>query len=43
MAKWIRIDHKGREVFGTLDGESVRVHSGDMFGNPPADRRDACH
>jgi 2-keto-4-pentenoate hydratase/2-oxohepta-3-ene-1,7-dioic acid hydratase in catechol pathway len=34
MAKWIRIDHKGREVFGTLDGENVKIHSGSLFGNP---------
>jgi 2-keto-4-pentenoate hydratase/2-oxohepta-3-ene-1,7-dioic acid hydratase in catechol pathway len=34
MAKWIRINHKGREVFGTLDVENVKIHSGSLFGNP---------
>jgi 2-keto-4-pentenoate hydratase/2-oxohepta-3-ene-1,7-dioic acid hydratase in catechol pathway len=34
MAKWIRFSHQGREVFGTLDGDNVRIHSGNLFGNP---------
>lgn len=36
MAHWIRFAHAGREGFGTLDGEDVRVHSGDLFGAPAA-------
>jgi 2-keto-4-pentenoate hydratase/2-oxohepta-3-ene-1,7-dioic acid hydratase in catechol pathway len=34
MAKWIRINHQGRECFGTLDGDNVRIHSGNLFNNP---------
>jgi len=34
MAKWIRIAVGGKECFGTLEGESVKVHGGDMFDNP---------
>lgn len=32
MALWIRFDDAGREGFGTLDGNTITVHSGDMFG-----------
>ena len=31
MAKWIRFEHNGNTGFGTLDGDSIIVHSGDMF------------
>jgi len=34
MAKWIRINHQGRECFGTLDGDNVRIHSGNLFSHP---------
>jgi 2-keto-4-pentenoate hydratase/2-oxohepta-3-ene-1,7-dioic acid hydratase in catechol pathway len=32
MAQWIRFEHSGAPKFGQLHGETVRVHSGDMFG-----------
>jgi 2-keto-4-pentenoate hydratase/2-oxohepta-3-ene-1,7-dioic acid hydratase in catechol pathway len=31
MAHWIRFEHQGRAGFGVLEGESIKVHSGDMF------------
>ncbi|HWB45381.1 MAG TPA: 2-dehydropantoate 2-reductase [Hyphomicrobiaceae bacterium] len=31
MAKWIRFDRKGSVGFGTLEGDTIAVHSGDMF------------
>ncbi len=31
MTLWVRFEHGGVEGFGTLDGESVAVRSGDMF------------
>ena len=34
MAKWVRVSHRGRECFGTLDGDIIKVHTGDMFANP---------
>ncbi len=33
MSRWARVAHDGRELFGTLDGDTLRVHSGDMFAN----------
>ncbi len=33
MAHWIRFEHQGRAAFGVLEGESIRVHAGDMFGS----------
>lgn len=30
--KWLRFASKGRTGFGTLDGDTVAVYSGDMFG-----------
>jgi 2-keto-4-pentenoate hydratase/2-oxohepta-3-ene-1,7-dioic acid hydratase in catechol pathway len=32
MALWVRFEAGGETGFGTLDGEGVKVHSGDMFG-----------
>lgn len=32
MAHWIRYAHGGGIGFGTVEGETVRVHTGDMFG-----------
>ena len=29
---WIRFEHAGRTGFGTLEGERVREHAGDLFG-----------
>lgn len=34
MAHWLRFSHQGKTGFGTLEGEQIRVHSGDMFNNP---------
>jgi 2-keto-4-pentenoate hydratase/2-oxohepta-3-ene-1,7-dioic acid hydratase in catechol pathway len=31
MARWARVAHDGRELFGTLEGDLLRVHAGDMF------------
>jgi 2-keto-4-pentenoate hydratase/2-oxohepta-3-ene-1,7-dioic acid hydratase in catechol pathway len=31
---WVRFEHDGREGFGRLDGDVVRVHEGDLFGAP---------
>ncbi len=31
MAKWIRFENDGKIGFGTLDGNSIAVHTGDMF------------
>ena len=32
MAHWIRFEHQGRTGFGTVENDSIKVHSGDMFG-----------
>lgn len=34
MARWIRFEHQGQTGFGTLDGETIAVHGGDMFDQP---------
>jgi 2-keto-4-pentenoate hydratase/2-oxohepta-3-ene-1,7-dioic acid hydratase in catechol pathway len=34
MALWLRFEHEGSRGFGTLDGELVRVHAGDLFAAP---------
>ena len=31
MARWIRYEYAGNAGFGTLDGETVREHRGDMY------------
>jgi 2-keto-4-pentenoate hydratase/2-oxohepta-3-ene-1,7-dioic acid hydratase in catechol pathway len=31
MAKWIRFEQGGKTGFGTLEADSIAVHSGDMF------------
>ena len=36
MPRWARINHDGRDCFGTIEGEALRVHSGDMFGHATA-------
>src|SRR6266581_728870 len=36
MAKWVRVAYQGREYFGKLEGDTVRVHSGNMFAGPEA-------
>lgn len=32
MAHWLRFAHQGRMGFGTIEGEIIHVHAGDMFG-----------
>jgi 2-keto-4-pentenoate hydratase/2-oxohepta-3-ene-1,7-dioic acid hydratase in catechol pathway len=40
MQRWVRFNHAGRIGFGTLEGDAVSVHEGDMFsGARPVDRR----
>ncbi|WP_336485841.1 fumarylacetoacetate hydrolase family protein [Methylobacterium nigriterrae] len=34
MTRWIRYRYDGREGFGRLDGETILVHEGDLFGAP---------
>ncbi|MBT7250953.1 MAG: fumarylacetoacetate hydrolase family protein [Rhodospirillaceae bacterium] len=36
MAHWIRFEHEGRMDFGTLDGEMITIHGGDMFAGAAA-------
>src|SRR5258705_9801646 len=31
MAKWIRFEREGKSGFGTLEGDTIAVHTGDMF------------
>ena len=34
MPLWARVSHDGRECFGTVDGDTIRLHAGNMFANP---------
>jgi 2-keto-4-pentenoate hydratase/2-oxohepta-3-ene-1,7-dioic acid hydratase in catechol pathway len=36
MSHWIRVQHQGRERFGLLEGDNVRLHSGNLFGEHAA-------
>ncbi|WP_363331162.1 2-dehydropantoate 2-reductase [Bradyrhizobium sp.] len=37
MAKWIRFEENGKAGFGTLEGDTITVHAGDMFaGSRPS-------
>jgi 2-keto-4-pentenoate hydratase/2-oxohepta-3-ene-1,7-dioic acid hydratase in catechol pathway len=36
MTHWIRFAHGGKTGFGILEGETIRVHEGDMFAQPHA-------
>lgn len=36
MTRWIRFEHEGRTKFGALEGETVRVHEGNLFAEPRA-------
>jgi hypothetical protein len=31
MAKWIRFQQGGKTGFGTLEGDNIAVHTGDLF------------
>ena len=33
MPLWARASHRGRECFGTIVGEAIQVHSGNLFAN----------
>jgi 2-keto-4-pentenoate hydratase/2-oxohepta-3-ene-1,7-dioic acid hydratase in catechol pathway len=34
MPLWARVNFDGRECFGTIDGDSLRLYAGSMFANP---------
>ncbi len=34
MAKWLRFEQDGQIKFGTLQDDTISIHSGDMFSNP---------
>jgi len=34
VAHWVRFEHQGQTGFGTLDGEAIAVHDGNMFEDP---------
>lgn len=36
MAHFLRFNHQGADGFGTLDGDTISVHDGDMFADPAA-------
>ncbi|WP_431282885.1 fumarylacetoacetate hydrolase family protein [Humitalea sp. 24SJ18S-53] len=36
MTLWVRFSCDGAEGFGTLDGDTVQPHAGDLFANPTA-------
>ena len=38
MTRWIRFEQEGRTGFGTLDGDIITRHQGDMFTQPEATR-----
>ena len=34
MARWMRCEYQGRTRFGTLDGDRIAFHEGELFGAP---------
>ena len=36
MTQWVRFERGGKTQFGTLEGDTIKVHEGDMFANPKA-------
>ena len=36
MTSWIRFRHQGDEHFGVLEGETIRIYQGDLFGENKA-------
>lgn len=34
MTRWMRFERNGRSGFGTLEGETIAVHAGDLFAAP---------
>ena len=41
MAKWIRFEQGGKTGFGTLEGDTIAVHEGDMFAGAKPSGADA--
>ena len=41
MAKWIRFEENGKTGFGTLEGDTITVHAGDMFAGAKPSGADA--
>ena len=41
MAKWIRFEQGGKTGFGTLEGETIAVHEGDLFAGAKPSWADA--
>ena len=39
ITRWVRFEHQGQAGFGTLEGSTVAVHEGDMFGGARATGR----
>ena len=39
MPLWARVIHKGRECFGTVDGETILLYEGDMLADPRPTRQ----
>ena len=39
MDKWLRFEHAGQSGFGKLQGDTITVYQGDMFGHPEATSR----
>jgi 2-dehydropantoate 2-reductase len=36
MTQWVRFERGGKTQFGTLEGDTIKVHEGDMFASPKA-------
>jgi len=36
MTQWVRFERGGKQYFGTLEGDTIKVHDGDMFASPKA-------
>jgi 2-keto-4-pentenoate hydratase/2-oxohepta-3-ene-1,7-dioic acid hydratase in catechol pathway len=36
MKTWVRFEQGGKQSFGTLDGDTITVHTGNMFDKPTA-------
>ncbi len=39
MPLWTRVSHDGRECFGSIEGDTIALHAGDMFANPRPTRK----
>ncbi len=36
MTQWVRFERGGKQYFGTLSGDTIEIHEGDMFASPKA-------